>query len=135
MLNSCIQVGRNIEEKKAILLADREAPLGWIYLRIFNDYSFEFESRGLERRGDIYAGSIELRGDTILFNYNNEIPKAGLKAVIGNGYVSYIDGDYPERVKIKLNELEGNEYVEQNAESKTTSDNNSNLTRRRGRGD
>ncbi len=52
------------KKKETILLADREAPLGWVYLRIYNDKTFEFESRGLERRGAIYGGTVELKNDT-----------------------------------------------------------------------
>ncbi len=100
LLVSCTQ-----PSKKAILLADREAPLGWVYLRVFEDYSFEFESRGLERKGQVYAGLIELKKDTIIFIYNDSIPKAGTKALIRNDYVSYLEGTYPESLKIKLNEL------------------------------
>lgn len=90
---------------KLILLADREAPLGWVYLRIYEDNTFEFESRGLERRGKIYSGKIALSADTIFFHYADSIPKAGRIAILRGDYVSYIDGDYHERVQIKLNEL------------------------------
>jgi hypothetical protein len=41
---------KNRENKKELLLqADREAPLGWVYLRIYKDSTFEFESRGQQR--------------------------------------------------------------------------------------
>lgn len=102
---ACGPVQRNAEDKIAVLLADREAPLGWVYLRVFEDKSFEFESRGLERQGEIFSGTIELITDTIIFNYKDSIPQAGTKAVIGNGRISFIDGEYPESVEIKLNEL------------------------------
>ena len=101
-----------VEERKqsrknetAILLADREAPLGWIYLRIFRDSSFEFESRGLERRGTIYAGKAKITADTIFFNYQDSIPKAGTIAIYSDKYVAYINGTYPERVEISSNKL------------------------------
>lgn len=102
---ACGQVQRNDKKRIAVLLADREAPLGWIYLRIFEDKSFEFESRGLERQGEFFSGTIELITDTIIFNYKDSIPKAGTKAVIGNDRISFIDGEYPESIEIKLNEL------------------------------
>jgi hypothetical protein len=98
-------VQRNDKERIAVLLADREAPLGWVYLSIYDDNSFEFESRGLERQGDFFSGTIELKADTIIFNYKDSIPKAGTKAIIGNGRILFIDGAYPESVEIKLNEL------------------------------
>ena len=97
---------QHIDSRTPILLADREAPLGWVYLRIYEDSTFEFESRGLERRGTIYSGKIELSGDTIVFHYRDSIPKAGQRAIMNGDYVSYIDGEYHERIQIKLNELQ-----------------------------
>ncbi len=93
------------EEKKAVLLADREAPLGWIYLEMYNDYTFDFISRGVLRDEDIYSGYYNIESDTIYFKYKDSIPKAGSKAVIKDGFVSYLDGKYPESVEIKLNNI------------------------------
>ncbi|WP_179321165.1 hypothetical protein [Winogradskyella helgolandensis] len=98
-LTSCNQ--EKEKERETILLADREAPLGWVYLRIYKDKTFEFESRGLERVGDIYAGNVELKNDTIYFKYLDSIPKAGNKAILTEKFVSYFNGDYPERLEIK----------------------------------
>lgn len=93
------------DNRKEVLLADREAPLGWIYLKIYDDKSFEFISKGIMRDNDIYKGNYELKNDTLYFKYNDSIPKAGSKAIIQNGYVSYINGTYPESVQIKLNKI------------------------------
>lgn len=101
ILNSC----NRSEKKETILLADREAPLGWIYLRVYKDRTFEFESRGLERRGDIYSGTIELKNDTIYFNYSDSIPKAGNRAILTKKFISYFNGEYSERLEIKQNEI------------------------------
>jgi 4-amino-4-deoxy-L-arabinose transferase-like glycosyltransferase len=96
---------QNRKIESAILLADREAPLGWVYLRIFKDSSFEFESRGLERRGDIYAGKAKITTDSIFFYYKDSIPKAGNKAVYSDKYVAFTNGTYPEKVEISLSKL------------------------------
>ena len=101
ILNSC----NRSEKKETILLADREAPLGWIYLRVYKDRTFEFESRGLERRGDIYSGTIELKNDTIYFNYSDSIPKAGNRAILTKKFISFLNGEYSERLEIKQNEI------------------------------
>jgi hypothetical protein len=93
------------EDKKEVLLADREAPLGWIYLKMYDDKTFEFISRGMMRDNDIYKGSYELKSDTLYFKYNDSIPKAGSKAVIDKGFVNYINGSYHESIQIKLNKL------------------------------
>lgn len=102
IFSSCHQ---QTENKETILLADREAPLGWVYLRVYKDKTFEFESRGLERKGDIYAGHLELKNDTIYFHYSDSIPKAGNKAILTKNSVSYFGGEYPESLGIKKNEL------------------------------
>ncbi len=93
------------EKKEIILLANREAPLGWVYLRIYRDKTFEFESRGIERRGDIYGGTVELKNDTLYFKYSETIPKAGNKAVLRGGFVLYFGGKYPERLELKKNKF------------------------------
>lgn len=95
-----------LEKKKApILLADREAPLGWMYLRIYEDSTFEFESRGLERKGDIYSGFVIVKSDTLIFIYKDSIPKAGSIALYNKERVVYINGMYPESLGIKVNKL------------------------------
>ncbi|MBV7440088.1 hypothetical protein KRX57_01505 [Weeksellaceae bacterium TAE3-ERU29] len=93
------------KQKETILLADREAPLGWVYLRVYKDKTFEFESRGLERKGTVYSGIVELKNDTLYFKYSGSIPKAGNKAILTKQFVSYFNGDYPERLEVKQNEL------------------------------
>ena len=98
-LTSCVRT----EKQETLLLADREAPLGWVYLRVYKDKTFEFESRGLERRGDIYAGIVEVKNDTIFFQYVDSVPKAGNKAILTENFVSYFSGEYPERLEIKKN--------------------------------
>ena len=93
------------EEKKAVLLADREAPLGWIYLKMYDDCTFDFISRGILRNEDIYSGNFNMKSDTINFKYKDSIPNAGSKAIIKNGFVTYLDGTYRESVEIKLNNI------------------------------
>lgn len=90
--------------ENAILLADREAPIGWVYLRIFKDSSFEFESRGFGG-GTVYSGKAEIISDTIFFFYKDSIPKAGNTAVYSDKYVAFTNGSYPERVEISLSKL------------------------------
>jgi hypothetical protein len=96
---------RKQEKKESILLADREAPLGWVYLRIYKDKTFEFESRGLERRGYIYEGTVELKNDTLYFNYLDSIPRVGKKAILNEKSILYFNGEYPESLLIKKNEF------------------------------
>ncbi|MXS71673.1 hypothetical protein GSF70_10630 [Flavobacteriaceae bacterium W22] len=93
------------QDKKEIFSADREAPLGWIYLKIYNDESFEFISRGMMGESDVYSGKYKMMNDTIDFKYENKIPAAGSKAVIRDGFLYYLNGEYPETLNIKLNQL------------------------------
>ena len=105
LLSSCKETNKRVDkDKQPILLADREAPLGWVYLRIFKDSTFEFENRGL-RTGKIYPGKVKITPDTLYFEYLDSIPKAGSKAIYSDKYVAYTNGEYPERVEIKLTEL------------------------------
>lgn len=92
--------------KKEVLLAEREAPLGWVYLKIYDDKSFEFISQGMMRDRDIYTGNYKFENDTLYFKYNDSIPKAGSKAVIEKGFINYINGNHPESIEIKLNKLD-----------------------------
>jgi len=101
--NACIHRSAN-HIKEPILLADREAPLGWIYLRIYEDSTFEFVSAGL-RSENIFPGKVKICNDTMYFHYNDSIPKAGKTAVFNEKIVAYIDGEYHERVEIKLNKI------------------------------
>jgi hypothetical protein len=57
------------------LLADREAPLGWIYLKMYDDKSFEFISQGMVRDKEVYSGNYEIKNDTLYFNYKDSIQK------------------------------------------------------------
>lgn len=92
-------------ERKAILLADREAPLGWIYLKIYSNETFEFTSKGMRGDDEIYSGTYTFKNDTLYFKYKNSIPNAGSKAIIEKDFVNYVDGTYPESIQIKLNKL------------------------------
>jgi len=98
------------ENKKELLLqADREAPLGWVYLRVYQDSTFEFESRGL-RTSTVYQGKAEIDKYQIRFNYIDSVPKAGSLAIYDKNTVYYTNGDYPERVGITLTKLDSSAY-------------------------
>lgn len=92
------------KKDKIVLSADREAPLGWIFLNLYDDNSFEFISKGL-RNKQIYLGNYRLKEDTIYFSYKDSIPNVGNIAILGNGHVRYINGQYHEIVEIKINKL------------------------------
>ena len=101
---------KNKEERKELIIqADREAPLGWIYLRIYQDSTFEFESRGL-RTSTIYKGKAEIDKYQIQFNYTDSIPKAGSLAIYDKNTFYYTNGSYPERVGITLTKLDSSVY-------------------------
>lgn len=101
--NSCDNSQKK-HDKIPALLADREAPLGWVYLKIYEDKSFDFILTGL-RDKTVYPGTCRLSNDTIFFTYKDSIPKAGKTAIINKNSVSYIEGSYFESVEIKLNKL------------------------------
>lgn len=87
------------------LLADREAPLGWVYLRTYPDSSFEFILTGLRDR-TIYPGKYRIKVDTIFFDYTDSIPKLNsTKAIYRNNSIIYLDGTYGEVLGISKNDL------------------------------
>jgi len=92
-------------EKTPILKADREAPLGWVYLTIYQDSTFEFTLSGIRGVGDVYKGKVEIGKDSLFFTYSDSIPRAGKTAVYNDKVVAYIDGEYPERVNISMTKL------------------------------
>lgn len=92
------------QEKEIVLLADRKAPLGWMYLKIYEDKSFAFISKAL-RDQTIYLGTVKVSSDTLHFIYRDSIPNAGMTAIITDKSVSYIEGSYPESLEIKVNKL------------------------------
>ncbi|GCD78995.1 hypothetical protein [Schleiferia thermophila] len=97
-------------EKPTLLRADREAPLGWMSLRIYNDSTFNLTSHGLRKQySKEYLGKVIITKDTLYFNYNDSIPKAGSTAVYNDKVVGFIDGEYPERLEIRMTKLADNE--------------------------
>lgn len=96
-------------EKPTLLRADREAPLGWVYLTIYQDSTFEFKLTGMRGEGKAYKGKVEIGRDTLHFTYLDSIPKAGKTAIYNDKVVSFIDGEYNERVSISMTKLTENE--------------------------
>jgi len=92
-------------EKKPILKADKEAPLGWVYLTIYQDSTFEFTLTGIRADKDVFKGKVEIRQDSLFFAYSDSIPRAGKTAIFNDKAVAYIDGEYIERLNISLTEL------------------------------
>ena len=103
-ITSCNNSKRTAE-KQILLKADREAPLGWVYLTIYQDSTFEFTLTGIRGVGDVYKGKVEIGKDSLFFAYSESIPRAGKTAVYNDKVVAYIDGEYPERVNISMTKL------------------------------
>lgn len=101
LIGGC-QADENKIEKEVLLKADREAPLGWVYLTIYIDSTFEFTSAGLGSKKFIYTGKVDIKEDSLFFAYSDSIPKAGKTAIISHNTVAYIDGQYYERLSISL---------------------------------
>lgn len=95
----------NRMEKTTILKVDREAPLGWVYLTIYQDSTFEFTLTGIRGVGEVYKGKVEIGKDSLFFAYSDSIPRARKTAVYNDKIVAYIDGEYPERVNISMTKL------------------------------
>lgn len=87
-------------EKNTILTADREAPMGWVKLKIYEDQTFEFITSGF-REDVIYPGKVKRSNDTLYFEYSGKTPKVGKIGVIKNNFITYIKGTYVESLQIK----------------------------------
>ncbi len=107
ILVSCAE--KRAEEKEPILLADREAPLGWTYLRIFQDSTFEFVVSG-PWSSTVYSGKAEIDKKQISFAYKDSIPRAGNVAIYDKNMVYYTHGSYPERLGIRLSKIDSSAY-------------------------
>jgi hypothetical protein len=79
------ETSENLDDKKAILHASREAPLGWLYFELYSDSTFMATSTGL-RDGDNYYGTFQLHFDTLFLTYNDSIPKTFGKEILIEKY-------------------------------------------------
>lgn len=95
----------NRTAKTPLLKADREAPLGWVYLTINRDSTFEFKLTGIRGDGNVYKGKVEIEKDSLFFAYSDSVPGAGKTAVYNEKVVAYINGEYPERLNISMTKL------------------------------
>lgn len=71
----------NTDDKKSILQASREAPLGWLYFELYSDSTFMATSAGL-RDADKFLGTYKLHFDTLFLTYKDSIPKAFGKEIL-----------------------------------------------------
>ncbi|RIJ47129.1 hypothetical protein D1614_15320 [Maribellus luteus] len=103
LLSSCNNQ-KTSDKENPILVAQREAPIGWIWLNLYPDSTFEYISGGV-RNKRIYTGNFKMNADTILFDYKDSIPFIGSKALISNIHINYLNGKQNERLEIILNDL------------------------------
>ena len=95
-----------VTEKPALLKASRQAPLGWVYLTIYQDSSFIFTLTGIRSAlTKTYPGKVSIEKDSLFFVYADSVPKAGNKAIFNNKAVAFVNGEYPESLNINLIKL------------------------------
>jgi len=90
--------------KDGILMAEREAQIGYNHLRIFKDSTFEFEYTSFPN-SKFHSGKIRILKDTIFFDYADSIPAFGNKAIIEGRYLIYTNGKYKETLEIWLDSI------------------------------
>lgn len=97
---------RSDKEDNLVLYAKREAPLGWLYLKLYNDGKFDFVSKGI-RDESVYPGTYRIQSDTILLAFNDTVPKAGDDTlIIQNNSLTYANNH--GGLSITLNKLAEN---------------------------
>lgn len=98
---SCQKTSTIPIEKNELLKASREAQLGWVYLTIYEDSTFQFVLTGIGLRdSEVYPGKVKIVNDSLYFSYTDRVPKAGNTAIIKNKMVIYTKGKYYERLEI-----------------------------------
>ncbi|GGE02058.1 hypothetical protein GCM10011312_26790 [Planktosalinus lacus] len=90
--------------KDGILMAEREAPIGFNHLRVFRDSTFEFEYKSFPN-SKLHTGKIRIQNDTIIFKYDDSIPAFGYKAIIDGKKLIYTNGNYNEILEIWLDSI------------------------------
>ncbi len=90
--------------KDGILMAEREAPIGFNHLRVFRDSTFEFEYKSFPN-SKLHTGKITMENDTINFIYEDSIPAFGDKAIIDGKKLIYTNGNYNEVLDIWLDSI------------------------------
>jgi hypothetical protein len=79
------------DDKKSILHASREAPLGWLYFELYSDSTFMATSAGL-RDVDNFHGTYNLNFDTLFLTYKDSIPKTfGKEILIERNNLRFLD--------------------------------------------
>jgi hypothetical protein len=68
--------------------------------------SFEFISQGMMRDKDIYRGNYDFKNDTLILNIMIQFQKQDQKALIEKDFINYINGNYSESLKVRLNKLD-----------------------------
>lgn len=103
---SCQRTSNKKNEKKEILNASREAPLGWVYLTIYEDSTFGFDLTGIRSNNNkTFHGKVRIESDSLFFEYKDSVPKVGNIAIIKNKMVIYTNGEYSERLGIGQNKI------------------------------
>tara|TARA_R110000751_G_scaffold43361_2_gene100084 strand:- start:2488 stop:2796 length:309 start_codon:yes stop_codon:yes gene_type:complete len=90
--------------KDGILMAEREAPIGFNHLRVFRDSTFEFEYKSFPN-SKLHSGKMKIVNDTIIFEYSDSIPAFGNKAIIDGNKLIYTNGKYSEILEIWLDSI------------------------------
>lgn len=72
-----------------LLIASREAQLGYVQVSLFSDNKFEFRNSGL-RTGFRYSGTYTISSDTIFFVFSDSTPKPDCNiAILDDKYLKY----------------------------------------------
>ena len=71
-----------------LLAAEREAPIGWVRVRLFRDSTFELSLN----RGSWKRGTFRTAQDTIIFDYLGETDSLRQRAVVVENELRFIGG-------------------------------------------
>lgn len=84
LLGSC----NNEKPTDLLLAAEREAPVGWVRVRLFRDSTFELSLD----RGSWKRGTFKMARDTFLFEYLGETDSLRQRAMVVENELRFIGG-------------------------------------------
>jgi hypothetical protein len=114
MLLNCTNA--ETERDRILLAKDTVSHLGFetYSFEIFSDSSYLYSTFS-DFLGDsatsVHRGRLRIKEDSLMFNPDLSFNRASL-AVLKNGYVEFVKGEYPYRIKIHNTSLSESNYVD-----------------------
>ncbi|OMP31626.1 hypothetical protein [Mangrovimonas sp. DI 80] len=104
LILNCSNNNSQKDNRKFVFKANREAPIGWVYLDLYADSSFDLR---FNRRGKPNSGKYQYIEDTIYLKYDLKQDVYRSKAIINKNNLCFINDSIR-----KINNVECTELLE-----------------------